>query len=267
VQGLLQEKGLLSVPDPELSYAEELGQLESMGFPSRSMNLSALQQASGDVQTAMDWLLAQQCAAEPFAVHAAAYNGDLTALQGQASVDAACKDSQDRTVLYSACRSARCSPAVVRFLLQSSAGNVRALVRTPSTKARSLPQHAVIAAWEDLLNTGHASDDDAERICSVLAALKEGGADFEMANAHGYTALRELELLAPHPASLRIQQALSPEMCVAVPTLTDSVPFWMLQRVQGRSYARGGGRSGTNQHLAPARCNCSQTRFCHQLPF
>ena len=123
--------------------------------------MSALQQASGDVQTATDWLLAQQCAAEPFAVHAAAYNGDLTVLQGQASVDAACKDSHESIVLYSVCRSSRCNPAVVRFLLRSSTGNGRELVRTPITQARSLPQHAVIAAWEDLLNTGHASDDDA----------------------------------------------------------------------------------------------------------
>ena len=60
----------LPVPDPELTYAEELGQLESMGFPSRSMNLSALRQVGGDVQTAIDWLLAQQCAAERVAVHA-----------------------------------------------------------------------------------------------------------------------------------------------------------------------------------------------------
>jgi hypothetical protein len=75
-----------------------------------------------------------------------------------------------------------------------------------------------------LLNTGHASDDDGERICSILHALKEGGADFEMANAHGYTAIRKLELLAPHPASLLIQQPLCPEMCVAAPTLRGSAP-------------------------------------------
>ena len=50
----------LSVPDPELTYAEELGQLASMGFPNTSINVWALQQASGDVQTAMDWLLAEQ---------------------------------------------------------------------------------------------------------------------------------------------------------------------------------------------------------------
>jgi hypothetical protein len=257
----------LPVPDPELTYAEELGQLESMGFASRSLSLSALQQAGGDVQTAMDWLLAQQCAAEPFAAHAAAYNGDLAALQGQASVDAACKDSHDRTVLYSACRSSRCSAAVVRFLLWSSAGNVRALVRTPSTKARSLPQHAVIAAWEDLLNTGHASDDDGERICSVLAALKEGGADFEMTNAHGYTAIHELALLAPHPASLLIQQALSPEMCVAVPALTDSAPFWMLQCVQGRAYALGEGRSGTTNTFHPHVATAHRLGFVTSPPF
>jgi hypothetical protein len=89
VQVLLPEQGLLSVPDPELTFAEELGQLASMGFPSRSLNVSALRQASGDVLTAMDWLLAQQCAAEPVAVRAAAYNADLAALQGQASADAA----------------------------------------------------------------------------------------------------------------------------------------------------------------------------------
>jgi hypothetical protein len=77
----------LSVPDP--TYAEELGQLASMGFPSRSLNVSALRQASGDVLTAMDWLLAQQCAAERVAVRAAACNADLAALQGQASADAA----------------------------------------------------------------------------------------------------------------------------------------------------------------------------------
>ena len=58
------------MPDPELTYAEELGQLESMGFPSRSLNFSALRQVGGDVLTAMDWLLAQPCAAERVAVHA-----------------------------------------------------------------------------------------------------------------------------------------------------------------------------------------------------
>jgi hypothetical protein len=52
-------------------------------------------------------------------------------------------------------------------------------------------------------------------MCSVLAALKEGGADFEMANARGYTAIHELGFLAPHPASSLIQQALCSEMCVA----------------------------------------------------
>ncbi len=86
---MLPAQGLRSLPDPELTYAEELGQLASMGFPSRSQNVSALRQASGDVLTAMDWLLAQQCAAEPVAVHAAACNADLAALQGQASADAA----------------------------------------------------------------------------------------------------------------------------------------------------------------------------------
>ena len=79
----------LSVPDPELTYAEELGQLASMGFPSRSLNVSALQQASGDVQTAMDWLLAQQCAGQRLCDRSQQRTSRADVLQGQASADAA----------------------------------------------------------------------------------------------------------------------------------------------------------------------------------
>jgi hypothetical protein len=79
----------LPVPDPELTYAEELGQLASMGFPSRSLNVSALQQASGDVQTAMDWLLAQQCAGHRLCDRSQQRTRRADVLQGQASADAA----------------------------------------------------------------------------------------------------------------------------------------------------------------------------------
>ena len=78
----------LSVPDLELMYAEELGQLASMGFPSRSQNVSALRQASGDVQTAMDWLLAQPASQRLFD-RSQQRPRRADALQGQASADSA----------------------------------------------------------------------------------------------------------------------------------------------------------------------------------
>ena len=78
----------LSVPDPELTYAEELGQLASMGFPNTSINVWALQQASGDVQTAMDWLLAQP-SSQRLCDRSQQRTRRADVLQGQASADAA----------------------------------------------------------------------------------------------------------------------------------------------------------------------------------
>lgn len=165
-------------------------------------------------------LSASSSSAEVRDAHTLAYEGDLAALQRLANVapiDRCRKDAHGRTVLYSACRGAQCSPAVVAYLLydcpkdtdmKSFTDTVQLACRTSSTHAESFPQHAAVAAWKDLLSSGLAEEGAAERVRAILLDLKVSGGDFDAKNGFGMTAMQEFSLLTNHPASIRIAEAL-----------------------------------------------------------
>eukprot|EP00047_Mylnosiga_fluctuans_P007014 m.250588 g.250588 ORF g.250588 m.250588 type:complete len:1718 (+) comp16785_c0_seq1:95-5248(+) len=128
------------------------------------------------------------------AIFSAAFQGDIARFDSLASsIGANAVDpSRGNTLLYTACRGPACNPDIVTLLLRRGASPLQ-----PSGIAQSLPQHAVVQNYVEVMSASThvaASGELVARLARILDELRAHGADFGRANSAGLTAHAELML-------------------------------------------------------------------------